>query len=139
MLLGFQRRFLNDLRDWTKPHTIRGRPAKIGETLYQYVDLRKKTCERVWSKGKEPVCKWCYRISISNDFIASDYFRNELNLNSKIISYHDKIEIDKFNQVKGSIILDSFARQDGFINFKEQKKFFKVTKLNSYQGFVIGW
>lgn len=55
MLLGFNKRFVPCILEYTKVFTMRKRrkkPAKIGETLFMYTGLRTNNCQLISNKEK---------------------------------------------------------------------------------------
>jgi len=116
-ILNFQKQFVPLIESGEKRQTIRKarkHPIKVGETLYLYAGLRTKYVRKIG----EYKCKFIDKIKI--EVLGGIWINGR-----RTIYYLD--------------YLDSFAKSDGFKNWREMIQWFEKYHGLSFEGILIKW
>lgn len=126
---SFQRRFVEPIRSETKGGTIRstrrssnplrpGGHALPGETLQLYTGMRTKLCELI-----------CYAVCMDVEPIVLNFKRDWIAIGGASRPHSMRVSTVPS--------LDTFARFDGFENWREMSLFWD--HVTSFQGWHIRW
>ena len=123
-LLGFKKRFEQQIATGTKRQTIRakrrdGRNPHPGDTLFLYVGLRTKSCHKI----KEVKCESVEEIAI----IRMSPLQVAVSIGGRFILYPEK---------------EALAVADGFSSWQEMVDFFEKEHgidENGFWGLLIRW
>lgn len=128
--LNFKTKFVPLILDETKQQTIRAvrkdnRPhCKVGDTLKLYAGMRTKDCTLI----KEVTVIENSPIKICEDSITLPHI--ELWWKMSSCNCHD---------TQDSLMMDSFAKADGFENWIEMRDWFEETHGLPFTGTLIKW
>ncbi len=145
-LLGYQKRFAEEVMTGVKRNTIRMKrkhPIKPGETLYHYTGLRTKHSYKLL----ESKCLFVFEVTIEN----SDVLFDKSNITDTEVMEHANnfladlyctallIGKPKTKKAALRICLDAFAQNDGFEDFDCMKQWFNKTHGLPFTGDFIRW
>jgi len=116
-ILNFQKQFATSVKNGDKRQTIRSprkHPIREGDTLYLYTGLRTKNTEKL------------------NEVICDEVVDVEIGLRRVDIA-------GGFFWIDHQTDLDDFAKEDGFKNYDDMRRWFKDTHGLPFKGTLIKW
>ncbi len=122
--LNFSEKFAPLVESGEKRQTIRklrkdGRDPKPGDTLYLYTGMRTKKCRKIG----EAECLLVEPVQINSRIAV---------INGCVLIYDPSCSYD-------SLDMDSLAKADGFVNWKELADWFEKIHGLAFHGLLIRW